>query len=67
MNGPETKEFKDRVIINAVLAFTAYDLNTGSNANVQKIHDETFSLEVKSARTILWELCHEEYLSSHEK
>ena len=58
-----TNEFVDKVIINAVLAFTAYGLDTGSNANVQKILNETFSLEeVKSARTTLWELCHEGYL-----
>ena len=36
MNGTETKEFIDNVIINAVLAFTAYVLDTGSDANVQK-------------------------------
>ena len=37
MNEPETNEFKYRVTINAVLAFTAYSLHTGSDANVQKI------------------------------
>ena len=63
MNETKTNEFKDRVTINAVLAFTAYGLDTGSDANVQKILNETFSLEeVKSARTTLWELCHEGYL-----
>ena len=63
MNGTETNEFIDKVIINAVLAFTAYGLDTGSDANVQKILNETFSLEeAKSARTTLWELCHEGYL-----
>ena len=63
MNGTETNEFIDKVIINAVLAFTAYGLDTGSVANVQKILNETFSLEeVKSASTTLWELCHEGYL-----
>ena len=63
MNGTETNEFIDKVIINSVLAFTAYGLDTGSDANVQKIFNETFSLEeVKSARTTLWELCHEGYL-----
>ena len=47
MNETETNEFKDRVTINAVLAFTAYGLDTGSDANVL---NETFSLEeVKSA------------------
>ena len=61
MNG--TNEFIDKVIINAVLVFTAYGLDTGSDANVQKILIETFSLEeVKSARITLWELCHEGYL-----
>ena len=60
-------EFKDRITINAVLAFTAYSLDTGSDANVQKILNETFSLkEVKSARTTLWELCHERYLPATE-
>ena len=63
MNETETNEFKDRVTINSVLAFTAYGLDTGSDTNVQKILNETFSLEeVKSARTTLWELCHEGYL-----
>ena len=36
MNGTETNEFIDKVIINAVLAFTAYGLDTGSDANVPK-------------------------------
>ena len=45
MNEIETNEFKDRVTINAVLAFTTYGLDTGSDANVQKIRNETLSLE----------------------
>ena len=49
--------------MNAVLAFTAYGLDTGSNENVQKVMNETFTLdEVKQARTILWEMCHDGYL-----
>ena len=63
MNETETNEFKDRVTINSVLAFTSYGLDTGSDANVQKILNKTFSFEeVKSARTTLWELCYEGYL-----
>ena len=63
MNGTETIEFRDKVMNNAVLVFTAYSLDTGSDANVQRILNETFSLEeVKPARTTLWELCHEGYL-----
>ena len=40
MNGTETNEFIDKVVINEVLAFTAYGLDTGSDANVQKILNE---------------------------
>ena len=54
MNGTETNKFIGKVIINAVLAFTAYGLDTGSDTNVQTILNKTFSLEdVKSARTTL--------------
>ena len=63
MNGTETNEFIDKVIINAVLAFTAYGLDTVAMQMCKKILNETFSVvEVKSARTTLWELCHEGYL-----
>ena len=50
----------------AVLAFTAYGLDTGSNAIVQKKYlNEAFSLEeVKSTKTTLWELYNEGYLPS---
>ena len=34
MNGTQTNEFRDKVIINAVLTFTAYDLDTASDVNM---------------------------------
>ena len=45
VNGTETSEFIDKVVINAVLVSPAYGLDTSNDANVQKILNETFSLK----------------------
>ena len=63
MSEETMNEFKGQILNNAVLAFTAYGLDTGSDDNVQKVINETFTLEeVKCARTALWDMCHDGYL-----
>ena len=59
----EENEFKDQIMVNTVLAFTAYGLDTGTDINVSRILGETFRPEeIDSARDLLWDRCHDGYL-----
>ena len=50
-------------MVNTVLAFTAYGLDTGTDINVSRILGETFRPEeIDSARDLLWDSCHDGYL-----
>ena len=63
-NTEEDNEFKDHILVNTVLAFTMYGLDTGSDVNM--IMGETFcSEDIDTARDVLWETYHEGYL--HEE
>ena len=56
-------EFKGHILVNTVLAFTTYGLDTGSDVNVNMILGGTFcSEEIYTARDVLWETFHEGYL-----
>ena len=58
-NTEENNEFKDHILVNAVLAFTTYGLDPGSDVNM--ILGETFcSEEIDTARDVIWETCHED-------
>ena len=62
-NTEENNEFKDHILVNTILAFTTYGLNTGSDVNVNMTLGETFcSEEIDTARDVFWETCHEGYL-----
>ena len=62
-NTEENNEFKYHILVNTVLAFTTYGLDTASDVNVNMILGETFcSEEIDTARDVLWETCHEGYL-----
>jgi len=59
----EENEFKDQIMVNTVLAFTAYGLDTGTDLNVSRILGETFRPEeIDAARDLLWDRCHDGYL-----
>lgn len=45
-------------VVNTVLTFVCYGLNTGTSVNVKKIASETFSLEeIKRAHQLMFQLC----------
>ena len=58
-NTETNNDSKEHILVNTVLAFITYGLDTGSDINVNMIPGKTFcSEEIDTARDVLWETCH---------
>ena len=67
-NTEENNELKDHILVNTMLAFITYGLDTGFEVNVNMILGEIFcSEEIDTDRYVPWETCPEGYVPGKKK